>query len=105
MIHEPVGHRLAWERALDELEAFTYLAESQLRALRPVTDGPWSLPDLGPIPVDLVERARALLARQQHVLEQLTTAMERVRQQRNVTERFIQATSRCRGSVYVDANA
>lgn len=96
---------LAWERALDELETFTYLAEAQLRTLQPVQADPWAAPELGPLPADLAERAREILAHQQRLLEQLPTAMERVRQQRSVTERFTQATARARSSVYVDRTA
>lgn len=105
MRREPVDDHLAWERALDELEAFTFQMDAQLRGLQlPETD-PWSVPELGPIPADLVDRARELLAHQQRVLEQLPPALDRLRQQRSVTQRFSQATARSRGSVYVDRTA
>lgn len=95
----------AWERALDELEAFTYLAEAKLLSLQPLEADPWSIPELGPIPIDLLERAREILAHQQRVLDKLPPAMASIRQQRSVTQRFTQATARTRGSVYVDRTA
>ena len=94
-----------WERALDELEAFTYLAEAQLHTVQPLDADPWSAPDLGPIPAELADRARELLAHQQRVLDRLPSALERIRQQRSVSERFGQATSRPHSSVYVDRTA
>lgn len=96
---------VAWERALDELEAFTYLAEAQLGTMQPLQADPWSAPELGPLPADLAERARELLARQQRVLERLPSAMASIRQQRTVTERFARASQRSVGSVYVDRTA
>jgi len=101
---EAASH-LAWERALDELEAFTYLADAQLRTFQPLEADPWSVPDLGPMPADLAERARELLAHQQRLLEKMPAAMDRIRQQRSVTERFGQTTGRGRGPVYVDRTA
>lgn len=96
---------LAWERALDELEAFTYLAEAQLRTFQPIETDRWAMPELGPLPPDLAERARELLSHQQRLLGDLPIALDRVRQQRSVTERFSQTAGRTRGAVYVDRTA
>jgi hypothetical protein len=106
MAPDEQSNRQAWEQALDLLEAVTYQAQAQLRTFQPADADAWTEPTLtGPLPADLEDRARRLLALQQQVIEQVPTAMERVRQQRSVTERFTQATSRTRGPVYVDRTA
>lgn len=97
----------SWERALDELEAFSRLTEAQLQTAQPMQAEQWSVPDLVPMPAELADRARELLTRQQQLLDLLPTALEKVRQQRTVTERFSQTSRRGHDSVpvYIDHTA
>lgn len=95
------GHR-AWERVLDEMETFLLAAPAPVDAVAPE---PWFPPELGPIPADLADRARDLLGRQQHLLEELRLARDAVRHQQAVTDRFIAAARRSDGPVYVDHSA
>lgn len=53
-----------WIAALDRIEADTEAVEAALASEDPESVRPWAPPvDLGPLPVSLRERARALVAR------------------------------------------
>jgi hypothetical protein len=100
------GTDLAWERALDELEAQTLEAEARLRALRPDEVTPWELPHLaGTLPAHLAPRARDLHRRQQEMLDRIPAILGRMRQQRSVTDRITWATGPVRRPVYIDQSA
>jgi hypothetical protein len=74
----------AWDAALTDLELDVHRAEALLRAVHAGAELPssqdvlrdrWDPPrGLGPLPWPLVERARAVLARQQQVAQQLVEA-------------------------------
>lgn len=60
-----VSFRAEWESALDRLELDVELAEQLLVSATPVPPQPWEPPNLrGPMPEDLVPRARLLHERQ-----------------------------------------
>lgn len=92
---------VGWERALDDMEAFLFSAASEVHHVIE-DDKPWTAPELGPLPLDLADRARALLIHQQRVIEELRVAQEALRHQRAVTQRFTGAACRADGPVYVD---
>lgn len=99
------GQLEAWERMLDRLEADVIEAEVLVRTLRPGEIAPWTMPKLpGSLPAYLVERARAILERQQAMLEQIPAAMAKVSQQRGLIGRMHTPAPR-RTSVYVDRSA
>lgn len=100
-------HSHTWEGALDQLEVHLNRAELLLERLQPEEVLAWELPRLdGPMPAYLLPRARALLARQQEVIDAIPAAMARTRLQERVTRRVGDATSPSGGSaVYVDVSA
>jgi hypothetical protein len=66
----------AWVAALDALELDVTTAESLLRERSVAAPSPWTPPTLhGPLPQDLLPRARLLLDRQLTVSRQITGAM------------------------------
>lgn len=97
----------AWEQALAALELDVDLAERMLTfghlAEHPGTD-PWTAPSLiGPIPLDLVGRARLLLERQLDVGRRLAEAA-------SLSRRHLRATDAMRSvgpavPVYLDTPA
>lgn len=91
-----------WAEALDELERDVDVAEAQLH--RPGTDAPagtWTPPeDLGPVPAELQERARALHNRQHDVAVRLGEEITVTRRHLNATE--VLRISAPAGPVYVD---
>ncbi|MDI6909275.1 hypothetical protein [Nocardioides sp.] len=104
------GEHLHWETALDRLELDVLLAERML-ADPSRTDRlghePWDEPTLsGPIPADLVERARALRVRQARVEAQLTQAVGAIGRQHRFADRVDRATGRGHAyPVYLDVDA
>lgn len=101
-------HRPAttWAEALDLLDRDLALLE-HLPSGTPVPDvEPWTAPtDLGPLPEHLAARARALLARQQDVLADLTAALAGNRQQARVADSVRAATGTPDRPAYLDVRA
>ncbi len=105
-------HAQTWEDALDTLEVHLNRAAMLLERLEPEEVLAWELPELdGPMPAYLLPRARALLERQQRVIDAIPDAMTRTRRQEMVTRRIGDATrpSRLSGTTgparYVDITA
>ncbi len=96
----------AWVAALDDMEMAVREAEELLADAHrpaPAPAAPWTPPEgLGPLPATLEERARALLARQLTVAEQLAAAMVRGRRQRRALATL--APTRLHPPVYVDVD-
>ena len=72
-----------WETVLDRLEVEVLWAERLLRAAKPLDPSGWTPPRaIGPMPEQLVERAREIHARQLETMSKLVEAMRRSTQQR-----------------------
>jgi hypothetical protein len=77
-----VSFRAEWEAALDRLELDVELAEQLLVSSAPVMPQPWEPPNLrGPMPDDLVPRARLLHERQLTAAHRITLAAAATRRQ------------------------
>lgn len=99
-------HHLHWETVLDRLELDLILAERKLADPDAPDPEPWSEPQLaGPLPADLVGRARDLLARQTSVRDRLTVATLSLRRHQDFTARVDRATTRPGRPVYLDVDA
>jgi hypothetical protein len=99
-------HHLHWETVLDRLELDVMLSERQL--LDPDAPGPepWSDPHLpGPVPADLLDRARRLVTRQQQVRDKLAVAALSLRRHETLTARVDRAVARPARSAYLDVDA
>jgi hypothetical protein len=98
---------VTWANVLDELEASVIVGEQTLLTGATLTDlAPWDRPTgLGPIPPELIGRARDLAERQRRVLSELPGAMVRVRRQLDLTRKIGSATAPRRPSVYIDQRA
>jgi hypothetical protein len=95
----------AWGRELDALEA-EILVGRQLAEGRPAVLVSWSAPgDLGPLPVELLERAGELRAQQEALLAQLPEVIARTRRQLSLTKKVSDATTPARRPVYIDQTA
>ncbi|RLV56462.1 hypothetical protein D9V41_05130 [Aeromicrobium phragmitis] len=100
--------RAAWKAALDRLELDVAQAEQILATPgepgRPLT--PWVPGDVaGPIPEDMVERARLLHARQLRAVQDMVEHVTATRQQREYVERLAPRAEGDRPSFYVDHSA
>jgi hypothetical protein len=97
---------LHWETALDRLELDVILAERKLEDAEAPDLEPWDEPELvGPIPADLVDRARAILARQRAVRDRLAASAQDVRRHQDFATRVDRATARTSRPVYLDLEA
>lgn len=97
---------LHWETILDRLELDVLLSERKLTDPDAPDPEPWSEPHLpGPIPADLVDRARTLLARQQEVRDKLAVAALTVRRHEQLAVRMDLAVTPPARSVYLDVDA
>ncbi len=77
-----VSFRAEWEAALDRLELDVGLAEQLLVSATPVLPQPWEPPTVrGPMPDDLVPRARLLHERQLAAAQKITLAASATRRQ------------------------
>ena len=99
----------AWTQVFDRIEAITAAAEAQVQDITtPHEDesGPWEVPTVsGPIPEELVERARELWGRQEFLLEVMPILMTEMRQQMQIIEKHTYATSGRPSSTYIDVQA
>ena len=100
----------SWVEALDRLEAHADHAEQMLRGAPASATGatlePWLPPtDLGPMPNDLVPRARTLLARQQRLMAAIPALLDDNRRQQQVIDRVGRATVTPATPVYLDVTA
>ncbi|MBM7516393.1 hypothetical protein [Nocardioides nitrophenolicus] len=100
----------SWTEALDRLEAHADHAEQMLRGVPAGGTGavlePWLPPaDLGPLPGELVPRARTLLARQQRLMAAIPAVLDDNRRQQQVADRVGRATTTPPGPVYLDVTA
>jgi hypothetical protein len=96
----------SWTEALDRLEAHADRAEQMLRGAASPAPPPWQPPaDLGPLPNELVPRARTLLARQQRLMAAIPGALSENRRQQRVADRVGDATSSAVRPVYLDVTA
>lgn len=99
-------HHLHWETVLDRLELDLMLSERKLADPDAPDPEPWSEPHLpGPIPADLLDRARTLLSRQQEVRDRLAVAALSLRRHEQLTARMDRAVARPVASVYLDVDA
>ena len=81
-MNEAVSFRAEWEAALDRLEMDVELAEQLLVAATPVPPRAWEPPNLrGPMPDDLVPRARLLHERQLATAREIALAAAATRRQ------------------------
>lgn len=100
----------SWTEALDRLEAHADHAEQMLQGVPAGATGatvePWLPPvDLGPLPNELVPRARTLLARQQQLMAAIPGVMADNRRQQLVADRVGRATTAPPTPVYLDVTA
>ncbi len=96
----------AWCAALDELEVDLRAAEQTLvlDRIAETPRPPWTPPSgLGPMPADLIERARALHARQLEVSRRLAEGVALSRSQLQATRRVHQRAESA--PVYLDVPA
>ncbi|WGX97858.1 hypothetical protein [Nocardioides sp. L-11A] len=99
-----------WAEALDRLEAHADHAELMLQGTPAGATGatisPWLPPaELGPLPNDLVPRARQLMARQQRLMAAIPSVLAGTRRQQQVTDRVGRATTLPPTPVYLDVTA
>ncbi|MCR1786381.1 hypothetical protein KVF89_27860 [Nocardioides carbamazepini] len=98
----------SWVEALDRLAAHADQAERMLQGAPAgrAAVAPWLPPtELGPLPSDLVPRARQLLARQQRLMAAIPTVLAGTRRQQQVTDRVGRATTLPPPPVYLDVTA
>jgi|1185.fasta_scaffold667323_1 hypothetical protein len=99
-------HHLLWETALDRLELDVLRAERKLGDPDAPELESWDEPELvGPMPADLVERARAILARQRAVRERMAVTVQGLRRHHEFATRVDRATARAGRPVYLDVDA
>lgn len=106
--HPGVDWTTAWSAALDDLELTLEQTERLLgnQPAEPVV--PWAPPELGaPLPAEMLERAQLLLARQQQLITQTTTAMSGNRQSNALLSRVADVAGgrRPAHAVYLDVRA
>lgn len=103
---EDERHHLHWETTLDRLELDVLLSERSLAdSLAPDLE-PWDEPRLsGPMPADLVERARDILARQRAVRDRMAENVLTLRRHHDFASRVDRATARDPRPVYLDLEA
>ncbi|KAB2807255.1 hypothetical protein ACIRN4_12955 [Pimelobacter simplex] len=97
----------SWTEALDRLEAHADRAEHLLRgeSAEPAP-APWQPPaELGPLPNELVPRARQLLARQQRLMAAIPAVLSDKRQQQRIADRVGDATTAAVTPIYLDVTA
>lgn len=99
-----------WTEALDRLEAHADHTERMLQGVPAGATGatpePWLPPsDLGPLPNELVPRARLLLARQQQLMAAIPGALSDNRRQQQVADRVGRATTTPPTPIYLDVTA
>jgi hypothetical protein len=83
-----VPFRAEWEAALDRLEMDVELAEQLLVSATPVPPQPWQPPNLrGPMPDDLLPRARLLHERQLAAARDIALAAAATRRQVALTNK------------------
>jgi hypothetical protein len=103
---DPERRHLHWETALDRLELDVLRAERKLADPDAPELDPWDEPDLvGPMPADLVERARALLERQRALRERMAVTVQDLRRHHEFASRVDRATARASRPVYLDLDA
>ncbi|MGA9747996.1 MAG: hypothetical protein WBQ50_11130 [Nocardioides sp.] len=99
----------AWESALDELELTLEETEHLLQGEHPdptSTQTGWTPPVLpGPLPAELADRARELLARQQDLLLRTAQAATSARANANFVGRLADTRPSVRSPIYVDVSA
>ena len=97
--------RAAWVEALDQLEVDVDEAEALLASNQPEPLPEWEPPPVrGPLPEDLVPRARLVLERQLAVAHLLTQRLASNTQQQRLT-RAVRATGQPDVPVYLDVTA
>lgn len=100
-----VSFRAEWEAALDRLELDVALAERLLAASEPALPQPWEPPHVrGPLPEDLLPRARLLHERQLATARDIALAAASTRRQAALTARVSQ-TLPPEVPVYLDVTA
>jgi len=96
----------AWSAALDRLESDTTRLESIGPGAAVPESEPWTPPEgLGPLPGELVARARELLVRQRSVVERLAAVLSGNRQQARVADTVHAATGAVGRPAYLDVRA
>jgi hypothetical protein len=101
--------RAAWESALDDLELTLEETEHLLRgghldSASPAT--PWTPPSLpGPLPPEMVARARELLTRQHDMVARTAQAALSARTNASFVDRLTDTRSTGRVPIYVDVSA
>ena len=92
-----------WSQVLDQLEDDVHRSERDPGSLR----SSWHPPaDLGPLPVEMAERATRLVARQQRVADEISARIGTIaRHQSLVSALDSRSAHQHRPSVYVDVRA
>ena len=94
-----------WVAELTRLEADVALAESVLRTKEAPVLPPWQRPTVsGPLPSELVDRARLVLERQLAVAHRLTQRLNATGKERALHQRF-RDTAHADVPVYLDIDA
>ena len=94
-----------WVAELTRLEADVALAESVLRTNEAPVLPPWQRPTVsGPLPSELVDRARLVLERQLAVAHRLTQRLNATGKERALHQRF-RDTAHADVPVYLDIDA
>ncbi|HEX2174464.1 MAG TPA: hypothetical protein VHG70_01020 [Nocardioidaceae bacterium] len=100
-----VPFRAEWETALDQLEMDVELAEQLLVSATPAPPQPWQPPNLrGPMPDDLLPRARLLHERQLAAARDIALAAAATRRQVALTNK-VTDTYAADVPVYLDITA
>lgn len=96
-----------WETALDALENYLLEVEALLAGETDAAPPAWvKPPDLGPLPVHLVDRALDLQRRNSELLAALPDAIAGKRQQHRAVEHLQQSSGRhASPATYVDVSA
>ncbi len=99
----------AWESALDDLELTLEETEHLLQGGHPdpaTTPSGWTPPVLpGPLPAEMADRARELLARQQDLIVRTAQAATSARTNASFVDRLADTRSSHRSPIYVDVSA
>ena len=99
--------RAIWEAELDRLELDVLRAERRLQGLSTLSAEPWTPPSIPySIPGDLVERAQALLDRQQQTTAELGRALASAQKQIAFGDRVTEFARQAGADpVYLDVDA
>ena len=102
-------NRRAWTEVLDRLEGDVEALEASLHSgavSAPPTPSPWQPPELdGPLPDDLLDRARDIHQRQTSARTALAEALVEARARQELARRPVRPSRTLAAAAYVDVSA